>query len=94
MGRLLFGLLLFGVVLAGLYALLASRRPSRRFDRPSVVLDTYIQANAHDNYVMLEQAVGLLTRVLEADEDLPVLSPRQREEATAVVQQFNRKQLG
>jgi len=50
--------------------------------------------NAHENFVMLEQAVGLLARVLEADESLPVLTARQREEAQDIVQEFNRKQLG
>lgn len=94
MGRVLVVVMLIGVVAAGLYALADARRPGRRFDRPSVVLDPYIQANAQDNYVLLEQAVGLLDRVLEADESLPVLSARQRDEATGIVQRFHRRQLG
>lgn len=85
--------MLLAVGLAGLYALAGSRRSGRRFDRPSVVLDPYIQANAHENFVLLQQAVGVLTRVLEADEQLPVLSARQRDEAAEIVQRFNRKQL-
>ena len=93
-GRVLVFLLVVLVVLAAGYAFVAPRFRGHRFDRPSVVLDPYIQANAHENFVMLEQAVGLLSRVLEADESLPVLTARQREEAARLVQQFNRRQLG
>lgn len=97
MGRLLivFFLLALFIGLPLLCAILLSRRDVRRgMNYRQVVMEDSIQLNARENYVLLDQTIGFLERMLVADEMYPLFrSTQQREEAKALVYQFNQKQL-
>ncbi len=96
MGRLLIMVFVIGGVgiLAGLLLLRQLRSFRRGVDYRQIVMDETVQRNARKNYVLLEQSIGVIERLLAADETYTLFSSaRQREEAEALVRKFNQDQL-
>lgn len=91
MGKILLPLLLIAVLASMAYAWWQSRQ---RTTRPHIVVDDEIQGSARDNYLMLDEAIGLHRQLLKKDENFPFLTLQERDEVEQLVDRFTRRQLG
>lgn len=88
-------LLVVLLVVVGLPALLYLAWTAIRPARPAAVIDKEIQTSARNNYLMLEEAIRILGRILDDDDQsLMVLRNQRKQEALTLVALYNQRQLG